>query len=186
MDPTIAAAWVGAATGVVSLVWQVVRWWLERARVVVRSWWERDDRLGSIFVVEVHNASTKAAVELVAVGAELETEPDPLHSWWILDSEPFKVQDSLGGSDRVPITLLAQHKATYRFRPSLVELSRVPFVPIVRLATGEVVRGKRAPARPDRDMARDPGIGLATPRGFRGLVLRCVRRATRRADLPTG
>ncbi len=62
-----------------------------------------------------HNAGTKHAVELVAVGAEIETEPDPLHSWWIPDGVPVEVQDSLSSSDRVPITLVAQHKATYRF-----------------------------------------------------------------------
>ncbi len=175
MDVTLVIALIGAFTGAGSLCWQIWTKRQERAQVVVRSWWEHDDRLALVFVVEAHNTGTKDAAAIVAVGAEqffpagLEaadqtvvertTVDERWCHWWLRDIDLIHQEGSLTGAAAEPVTLAAQHRVTYRFANALADRSTEPFFPIVELATGEVARGGEASPKPDPATIGSPWIG---------------------------
>ncbi len=167
MVVTLVIALIGAAAGIWSLVWQIRTKRQERARVVVRSWWERHVDLERVFVIEAHNAGTKDAVELVKVGAEkffpgglgmtLEgAVAERWYSWWLGDIGLADQEGWLTGSAAEAVTLAAQHRVTYRFDTAVVGDATDSFFPVVKLATGEVVRGDEVLTKPDPATIRNP------------------------------
>ncbi len=149
MDVTLVIVLIGAISGVGSLAWQIRSKRRERAQVVVRSWWEASDPWEELlFVIEARNQGTAGSAELVTVGYEVENL-GPI--WMERENTPSDQRIAVDGSATLPLTLSPQHRAVFRLPKSeVIGEQHDHVVPIVKLGSGPIVRGDKAPLWPDR------------------------------------